>query len=76
MVCFAILERDAAAGDVGNPPLGDRPIPADYDGDGKADIGVFRETTGAWFILRSSNGTLLQVMWGNPSLADTPLGHP
>jgi subtilisin-like proprotein convertase family protein len=43
----------------------------DYDGDGRADVAVFRETTGDWFISRSgSNGALMQATWGNPALGD------
>ena len=42
--------------DWGNPSLGDRPAPADYDGDRKADFAVYRN--GTWFILQTSNVAL------------------
>ena len=40
------------------------PVPSDYDGDGRADIAVFRRTTGNWYIIRSSTQTASTVTWG------------
>ena len=44
----------------------------DYDGDGRTDVAVYRETTGQWFISQSgSNGATTVVNWGAPSFEDT-----
>ena len=48
-------------------------MPSDYDGDGTTDIAVFRATTGEWFILNSSTGSLTTAAWGAPALGDTPV---
>jgi hypothetical protein len=69
----------AAAGSKqwGNQSLGDVPLVGDLDGDGNADLVVWRGSTGTWFWLTSSSGYQYssqgQVQWGNQSMGDVPL---
>ena len=46
-------------------------MPGDYDGDGTADIAVFRPLTGTWYLRFSSTGASGAVTWGNA--ADVPI---
>ena len=43
----------------------------DFDGDGRADVTVFRPSTGVWHTVSSSTGTPTAFAWGNS--ADRPV---
>jgi FG-GAP-like repeat len=46
---------------------------ADYDGDGKTDLGVWRAATGTWYMTRSVDGTATTRQWGAAAYADVPV---
>ena len=57
------------------PVAGVRPAknkPADFDGDGKTDISVFRPDSGSWFVLNSSNNSFNAVGFGSATDILTP----
>jgi len=54
----------------GSPASGDVPAPGDYDGDGKADIAVFRASTGTWYVAYTRGGSK-SFTWGAPAFGDT-----
>jgi hypothetical protein len=50
----------------GFPVLGDTPVVGDFDGDGKADPGIWRESQGVWILPRSSSNNTMFIFsqWG------------
>ena len=53
-------------------PDPDVTVPSDYDGDGKADLAVWRPGDGNWYIHRSSDGGVTQIQFGTGTLFPDP----
>ena len=49
---------------LGSNASGDVPSPGDYDGDGKTDAAIYRNSTGNWIIKRSSDALQTSTRWG------------
>ena len=55
---------------------GDKPLPGDYDGDGRTDFSVYRPLTHEWYVFRSSDSTWDPVIqWGDASDSFVPADY-
>ena len=52
---------------------GDLPVPGEFDGDGNADLTVYRPSTGEWFVLHSSTGFASASVYTLGGNLDTPV---
>lgn len=63
-------------GNISDGPVAGFTVPknknADFDGDQKADLSVFRPDTGVWYALRSSNGAFSAIAFGLATDIPTP----
>ena len=66
-----------AAVPLGDGAAGDRPVPGEYDGDGKTDVAVYRTSDRMWYVLTSSTGytSARTVVWGEANDVPVPADY-
>ena len=73
------LRNNGGAAETAMLPFGaaaaDLPAAADFDNDGRTDIGVFRRTTGDWYYINSSNNTFSAIRFGQDGDVPVPYDY-
>ena len=67
LVWYILQSRDGFVARTFGTTGSDLNVQNDYDGDGKTDVAIWRDTTGEFYVLRSTDFALSVVKWGLPS---------